>query len=382
MMKKNMYEIFKNIPKNTRVYIYGTGKEGYAASLLIQHQRKDISFLGYINSFNSGEYAGFPVMAVFDLPEKVDAYDLILIASPYTYEIAKTLNSFKIENYIILDCSILSQLYHHFKTATSVGLPSQENYEKYIDNKEKIEKVMNIFTESDRKLYEKLILQRFDKNRFQSININYFKFAGNVINQYLDYLCHKKIERVIDGGAYDGLTSVMFYNHFTNIKEIYGFEPLYHIFKKDPYKTFIERNEKIKIFSEGLWNRNDILKIRDNGDGSSFIDECSGINQIDNFYYKVNTTTIDRFVLKNKIKKIDFIKMDIEGAELMALKGAIETLIDHRPQLAISIYHSFEDLFEIPFFLEDILKRYSYRLGKYEPGIWDSVLYCIPNELT
>lgn len=53
----------------------------------------------------------------------------------------------------------------------------------------------------------------------------------------------------------------------------------------------------------------------------------------------------------------DFIKMDIEGAELAALKGGIKTITKCRPQLAISIYHSSEDFINIPLYLKDNLKK-------------------------
>ena len=46
---------------------------------------------------------------------------------------------------------------------------------------------------------------------------------------------------------------------------------------------------------------------------------------------KVNIETLDKFVLDNKINKIDFIKMDIEGGELDVLKGAEDTLKKIRP---------------------------------------------------
>jgi hypothetical protein len=60
------------------------------------------------------------------------------------------------------------------------------------------------------------------------------------------------------------------------------------------------------------------------------------------------TTTIDSFVNEKKLSKVDFIKMDIEGAEMSALEGGIETIRKFRPKLAIAIYHSLDDFFNIP----------------------------------
>ncbi|MBC7511992.1 MAG: FkbM family methyltransferase, partial [Ferruginibacter sp.] len=60
------------------------------------------------------------------------------------------------------------------------------------------------------------------------------------------------------------------------------------------------------------------------------------------------TVSIDDFVRLNKIEKVDFIKMDIEGAEPLALKGSIETIKRFRPKLAIATYHSMKDFVNIP----------------------------------
>lgn len=53
----------------------------------------------------------------------------------------------------------------------------------------------------------------------------------------------------------------------------------------------------------------------------------------------VQTTSIDSFIYKNNITKIDFIKADIEGAERLLLQGAQKTLARFAPKLALCTYH-------------------------------------------
>jgi hypothetical protein len=94
----------------------------------------------------------------------------------------------------------------------------------------------------------------------------------------------------------------------------------------------------------------------------------------------VEVAALDDFVREQQIKKIDFIKMDIEGAESEALEGAVNTLTQHRPRLAISIYHKKQDIILIPLFLARILKGYTYRLGHYTPGFCETTWYGIPHQ--
>lgn len=75
-----------------------------------------------------------------------------------------------------------------------------------------------------------------------------------------------------------------------------------------------------------------------------------------------------------------FIKMDIEGAEPAALHGAVRTIAEHRPILAICVYHAPEHLWEIPLQVADLTPGYSYHLRRYEHDGFDVVLYAIPAE--
>ena len=57
----------------------------------------------------------------------------------------------------------------------------------------------------------------------------------------------------------------------------------------------------------------------------------------------VRAVTLDQIVEQSKVDRVDFIKMDIEGAERHALAGARRLLSAYKPRLAICIYHAADD---------------------------------------
>ena len=70
-------------------------------------------------------------------------------------------------------------------------------------------------------------------------------------------------------------------------------------------------------------------------------------------FQRVTTETIDS-LSKSVDGKVNFIKMDIEGAELEALRGAEQTLLRDKPKLAIAVYHKLQDFWQIPEYLEHL----------------------------
>jgi FkbM family methyltransferase len=74
----------------------------------------------------------------------------------------------------------------------------------------------------------------------------------------------------------------------------------------------------------------------------------------------------------------NLIKMDIEGSELAALRGAVKTIRHFRPSLAISIYHNPADLWEIPLFIERLGANYNMFIRGHGQNGFDLVLYCLP----
>lgn len=79
-------------------------------------------------------------------------------------------------------------------------------------------------------------------------------------------------------------------------------------------------------------------------------------------------------------QRVDFIKLDIEGAEEWALKGAAQSIAANRPVLAISCYHHPHDLWALPDLLDHLAPAYRYYLRLHAFNSFELVLYAIPDE--
>ena len=86
--------------------------------------------------------------------------------------------------------------------------------------------------------------------------------------------------------------------------------------------------------------------------------------------------SIDDYVHEHKIR-VDVIKMDIEGGEYDALKGAENTLRKFQPRLMISAYHRPDDLWVLRELIQQINPNYKFYFGHHTPVQWESVLYAI-----
>jgi hypothetical protein len=77
--------------------------------------------------------------------------------------------------------------------------------------------------------------------------------------------------------------------------------------------------------------------------------------------------------------KPTYLKMDIEGAEPDALRGAARTIDTHRPILAVSAYHKQDHLWSIPSLLLDLHSDYQLYIRPHNEECWDTVCYAVPS---
>jgi FkbM family methyltransferase len=103
---------------------------------------------------------------------------------------------------------------------------------------------------------------------------------------------------------------------------------------------------KVIVVPKGVWDREDVLLLKrdpHNTAADSFVLLKDGSQGI-----QAPLTRIDTIVSELKLDRVDYIKMDIEGAEQKALEGARETLGRFHPRLSIAAYHVPSDPVRIP----------------------------------
>ena len=172
---------------------------------------------------------------------------------------------------------------------------------------------------------------------------------------------------LIDCGAFDGNTILPLIQQ-KRLRNFIAFEP-------DPAN--FEKLSKIDFegapFLEGgilipcgVWSACIQLRFSGNeGEGSRIDGNGSNIIQCSS----IDSTAVGF--------KPNFIKMDIEGAEIEALKGAQLCISKYKPNLAIAVYHSPNDLIEIPQLIEKIHPGYRMFLRQHGECALETVLYCL-----
>lgn len=129
--------------------------------------------------------------------------------------------------------------------------------------------------------------------------------------------------------------------------------------------------KRVIVVPKGVWDRVDTLELALGSDGNttgnSFV---FGRNL--NRKVKVPLTTIDLLVEELHLPRVDFIKMDIEGAEKQALRGGVNTIKKFRPRMALASEHLPGDPLEIPKVVRAIWPGYRTKASTCKDGLFSA----------
>jgi FkbM family methyltransferase len=215
-------------------------------------------------------------------------------------------------------------------------------------------------------ILDQLIVLGFNENQIYLFGREIAKVESRI---YFDLTALPKLdyEVFVDGGGYDGNSSLDFIRWANGDYNIKIFEPDTDS-KAKCERAFLENN-RVNIIPKGLWSEPTYLNFEINGTESKIV-QNSDIGGV----IRVPVTTIDE-VCKGEL--VTFIKMDIEGSEYNALIGASDTIKKYKPKLAISIYHKPEDIIEIPKLLLNMNPDYKFWIRHYSMTWFDTVLYAV-----
>jgi len=380
--KNNFITCLADIPSNINCVIFGAGNAGHNLHNLLKIYRKDVFVEYFIDSYKSGKFHNISLIHPVDFFKKSTDY-IVLIATESWYEVEKIFLENNYLQYLKVPLKFLHNGSNKIIEQYSDKIPPIKNTlfnlfytgQENLEVVEKLHRVENLLVDDDKKLYRLLTCQ--DMSQSDCIkNIVKYYFNHKPTKQYLDYIHYENISTIIDGGVFDARETADFIETLGNELHIHGFEPNKEILLNSPYYNILN-NSCFYHVEKGLWSSNKSLYFSQSGSASHITQEKKSNDNLQ----RIDVTSIDHYVIERRIKKLDFIKLDIEGAEMEALNGAINTITTHRPQMAICIYHKQSDFYEIPIFLDSILKNYHYRLNHYTSGSCESVWYAIPDEV-
>jgi FkbM family methyltransferase len=122
------------------------------------------------------------------------------------------------------------------------------------------------------------------------------------------------------------------------------------------------RAGRVVVFPKGVWDHDDVLELNI-PPGMASTAATVALHEREGKNVRAPLTTIDRMAAELGLERVDFIKMDIEGAEPNALRGAVATVERFHPRLAISLEHRTTDPETIPALTQKLWPEYRVECG-------------------
>lgn len=182
------------------------------------------------------------------------------------------------------------------------------------------------------------------------------------------YLCY-----LADVGAYDGDTLM----HFLELTHgdfggYYACEPDSEFFAQVTNKVHAlpsQIQKKIHLYNMAVGSSQGELRMKKCAASASTLSADGQIT--------VPINSLDNIIGDGPVS---LIKMDIEGAEPMALRGAEKIIATQRPALAISVYHQVRHFWDIPLWIWRLNLGYRLRLGCHSNIYNEVICYALPKK--
>nr|WP_241750444.1 FkbM family methyltransferase [Vibrio vulnificus] len=169
-------------------------------------------------------------------------------------------------------------------------------------------------------------------------------------------------EVFLDAGGFDGDTAQEFADRYPDYKEVILVEPSEANISKA--RVRLSSYNRISYLQNAVSDENKQLNFTPDAGSASAI--------ADSGEFMVDAIKID--TIKNSTL-ISTIKMDLEGWEMQALKGASQTISNKKPKLAIAVYHSSHDYIDIYKYIIGLNPNYKIYLRHYTEGWSETIMF-------
>ena len=357
--RDDTWEKFNKVSMGKKIILWGAGKR-CREWLPLWKLTYDISYI--VDSDKNkwrGTCCGIKVCPPAEISNEEKGSYVILICGLYAGDIAQKLEEMEISEYYSEYWMNHPRFLETYRIQNDIPQKEIEDVCGYLEDEE-----------------SKNILKKIVKKREEGVS------------DYTDIMCEGEYFRddffrwsdsevYVDAGAYDGDSIIQFIRKNSDFNKIYAFEAdqkNYEMLRKSyVYQAF---KEKMKIFNGGVWDQYEAVNFVAGMDVSSRAVSETPLNMNEFSDSNTQINVVECMPLDDVItEEVTFIKMDIEGSEIRALKGSRHLIAKYKPKLAICIYHKPDDLWKIPQYIHSLVPEYKIYIRHHSILYVDTVLY-------
>ncbi|NOU50788.1 FkbM family methyltransferase [Pseudoalteromonas sp. JBTF-M23] len=354
-MDEKFWQRFKAV--DAQRYIFGTTTE--AQALIEIFKNKNIAIEAVIDNFyRFDSFHGLPCIKLIDVPDNAVVVSAVTNSRPLDV------------NQLLKSKGLTYCDYFSFYRNSGFICPKIDFWEgansHWESNKEDYEEVKSWLADDESK-------HTFDavvgfRNNYDLAFMDGFKF--DITNMYIEpfILPFKDSAIFFDLGAYDGSDSERFLRH-VNKGIAYLFEPIPE--QVNVLQKKYQNSNSVQVVAAAVGSTEKTVYFNVSGTSSKVVESGDDQDAV-----AVQQTYLDKFCKQNELQP-DYIKMDVEGFEVEVLKGMEELIQQHKPKLAVSVYHRVEHLTQVPMMLKALCPEYKFYLRHYTQGYSETVLFAI-----
>lgn len=337
--------------KTIAKYVFG------ANAVTRQVAQKVAGIIGVIDEYTKNDtFEGIPIVhRLEDIDKEAYILNCVYSAHAVTAQI-------RLEKYFVNTIDVFSLIKF---SGINVNIEHYSGFDNYYrDNQKAFDEIFERLSDEESKtIFQRLVDFRLNHN-LSALNTFKYDLEGQYFEPFLKL--KEEGETFVDVGGYDGYTSLQFIRHCPQYRKIFLLEPGANFMEEA--KDSLAQYKNIEYFTIAASEEKGELFFNLNASCSSISDQGT---------IRIQADKIDNLVKGD----VSYIKMDVEGSEVSAIAGAVETIRRCHPRLAISIYHNPNDYISIPQQILNICDDYKLYVRHYTEGVNDSVMYFVPTSI-